>query len=53
MTTTSELAAGLRALPETKGSFAAAQAAWRFYRNPRVTLPKLMQPIIELNSLVK
>lgn len=46
MATTSELAAGLRALPETKGSFAAAQAAWRFYRNPRVTLPALMQPLL-------
>jgi len=46
MATTSELAAGLRALPETKGSFAAAQAAWRFYRNPRVTLPALMEPLL-------
>jgi hypothetical protein len=46
MATTSELAAGLRALPETKGSFAAAQAAWRFYRNPRVSLPALMQPLL-------
>jgi hypothetical protein len=46
MATTSELAAGLRALPETAGSFAAVQAAWRFYRNPRVTLPALMQPLL-------
>ena len=46
MATTSELAAGLRALPETQGSFAAAQAAWRFYRNPRVTLAGLMQPLL-------
>lgn len=43
---TSELAAGLRALPETTGSFAAAQAAWRFYRNPRVPLAALMQPLL-------
>lgn len=43
---TSELAAGLRALPETQGSFAAAQAAWRFYRNPRVSLAALMQPLL-------
>ena len=42
----SELAAGLRALPETNGSFAAAQAAWRFYRNPSVTLSALMQPLL-------
>jgi hypothetical protein len=41
-----ELASGLRALLETKGSFAAAQAAWRFYRNPAVTLPQLMKPIL-------
>lgn len=46
LATTSDLAAGLRALLETKGSFAAAQAAWRFYRNPRVTLPVLMKPIL-------
>ena len=43
---TSDLAAGLRALPETNGSFAAAQAAWRFYRNPRVTLAALMKPLL-------
>lgn len=43
---TSDLAAGLRALPETQGSFAAAQAAWRFYRNPKVTLLALMEPLL-------
>lgn len=46
MATTSDLAAGLRALPETKGSFAAAQAAWRFFRNPRISLSALMQPLL-------
>ena len=46
MATTSDLAAGLRALPKTKGSFAAAQAAWRFFRNPRVSLSALMQPLL-------
>ena len=46
LATTSELASGLRALPETRGSFAAAQAAWRFYRNPRITLPALMDPLL-------
>lgn len=45
MATTSDLAAGLRALPETRGSFAATQAAWRFFRNPRVTLQALMSPL--------
>lgn len=44
--TKGDLAAGLRALLETNGSFAAAQAAWRFYRNPAVTLPKLMKPLL-------
>jgi len=39
-----KLAAGLRALPETAGSFAAAQGAWRFYHNPRVSLPQLIEP---------
>jgi hypothetical protein len=39
-----KLAAGLRALPETSGSFAAAQGAWRFYHNPRVSLPQLIEP---------
>jgi hypothetical protein len=46
MATTSEVAAGLRAWPETAGSFAAAQAAWRFYTNPRVSLVQLAEPMI-------
>jgi hypothetical protein len=41
------LAAGLRALPGTARAFASTQAAWRFYANPRVTLPQLAQPLIE------
>jgi hypothetical protein len=41
-----ELAAGLRAMSETKGSFAATQGAWRFFRNPHVTLPGLMGPLL-------
>jgi hypothetical protein len=40
-----ELSAGLRALPETAKSFSAAQAAWRFYQNPRVSLPQLAEPL--------
>jgi hypothetical protein len=39
-----KLAAGLRALPETAGAFTAAQGAWRFYHNPRVSLPQLIEP---------
>lgn len=41
------VAAGLRALPGTAGAFASTQAAWRFYRNHRVQLPRLVQPLIE------
>jgi hypothetical protein len=39
-----KLAAGLRVLPETARSFTAAQGAWRFYHNPRVGLPQLIEP---------
>lgn len=41
------VAAGLNALPGTARSFASTQAAWRFYRNPAVSLPALAQPLIE------
>ena len=41
------VAAGLRALPGAAQAFASTQAAWRFYANPRVTLPQLAQPLIE------
>ena len=41
------LAAGLRAMPSSTSSFAAAQAAWRFYANPKMTLPVLAEPLIE------
>ena len=34
-------------LPGTAQAFASTQAAWRFYANPRVTLPQLAQPLIE------
>lgn len=40
-------AAGLRSLPRTRESFAAIQAAWRFYQNPRVTLPALAEPLLK------
>jgi hypothetical protein len=39
------LAAGLRALPDGGSAFAATQAAWRFFKNPKVTLPVLCQPL--------
>jgi hypothetical protein len=41
------VAAGLRALPRAASAFASTQAAWRFYRNPRVALRKLVQPLLD------
>ena len=41
----SALASGLRALPDGGQAFAATQAAWRFFANPKVTLPTLCQPL--------
>lgn len=43
---TQSVAAGLRSLPHTGQPFAAAQAAWRFFANERVTLPVLAEPIL-------
>ena len=40
------VAAGLNALPGTGQSFASTQAAWRFYKNPAVTLPALAHPLL-------
>lgn len=42
------VAAGLRALPEVAGPFAATQAAWRFYANDQVTLPQLAAPLLDV-----
>jgi hypothetical protein len=41
------LAAGLHALPSAQSSFAATQAAWRFFHNPAVGLPQLVEPLRE------
>jgi hypothetical protein len=41
------LSAGLKALPDKSSSFASTQAAWRFYQNESVTLPKLQEPLTE------
>jgi hypothetical protein len=46
-TPTHPLASGLRALPGGGQAFAATQAAWRFFKNPKVTLPALCQPLQE------
>src|SRR5690242_4167704 len=40
------VAAGVRALPGLGESLAVTQAAWRFYGNPRVSLPQLAAPLI-------
>jgi hypothetical protein len=42
------VAAGLSVPPGLGQPFAAAQAAWRFYANPSVTLPQLAAPLAEL-----
>jgi hypothetical protein len=39
-------ATGPRPLLAQTDPFAATQAAWRFWRNPRVTLPRLAQPLL-------
>jgi hypothetical protein len=44
------VAAGVKALPRAGKAFAATQAAWRFFRNSRVTLPKLIEPLREFGS---
>jgi hypothetical protein len=41
------VAAGLRAPPAVAEPFSAAQAAWRFYANPRVTPGRLAGPLEE------
>jgi hypothetical protein len=41
------LASGLRALPNGTSAFAATQAAWRFFANPKVTLQRLVEPLQE------
>ena len=41
------VAAGLRAVPGLARPFASAQAAWRFWANPRVSLPALAPPLLD------
>jgi hypothetical protein len=42
------LAAGIHSLPHLGSSFAATQAAWRFFKNTKATLPRLVEPLREL-----
>jgi hypothetical protein len=46
--TLQDVAAGIRSLPGVGDSFAATQAAWRFFGNPDTTLPALMQPLLRV-----
>lgn len=45
------VAAGIKALPRAGNAFAATQAAWRFFGNPKATLAKLVEPLRELGRL--
>jgi len=45
--TLQDVAAGIRSLPDAKDSFAATQAAWRFFANDATTLPALMEPLLK------
>ena len=46
--TLQDVAAGIRSLPGVGDSFAATQAAWRFFGNEDTTLPVLMQPLLQV-----
>jgi len=46
--TLQDVAAGIRGLPDAADSFAATQAAWRFFKNEDTTLPVLMQPLLQV-----
>ena len=48
MNAAQQVAAGIKALPGPSRAFAATQGAWRFFANPRVTLPKLVEPVRSL-----
>ena len=47
LSVTDAAAAGLRALPGEATAFACTQAAWRFFANPCVTAPALVEPLLE------
>jgi hypothetical protein len=44
-------ASGPRLLPSDNTPQAGAMAAWRFYDNPRITLPRLAQPLLQAASV--
>ena len=45
--TLQDVAAGIRSLPDAKDSFAATQAAWRFFANDDTSLPVLARPLLQ------
>ena len=45
------VAAGIKAIPGVEKSFAATQAAWRFFRNPNVRLGELIGPLQDVGHL--
>ena len=47
MTPAYQLAAGIHGIVGVAEGFAATQAAWRFFSNPRADLPSLAQPLLE------
>jgi hypothetical protein len=42
-----DVAAGIRSLPDCNDSFAATQAAWRFFASEKTTPAVLMQPLLQ------
>lgn len=39
---------GVHALPDVSSQFAATQATYRFFNNPRISLPDLAEPLVKL-----
>lgn len=46
LTVSPALASASSALPGAASAFASVQGAWRFYHNPQVSLPALMEPLL-------
>jgi hypothetical protein len=47
LTAVQALESGIRAVPDACSAWAATQAAYRFFQNPRVFLSRLMEPLIQ------
>jgi hypothetical protein len=46
--TTQVLASGIHSVPDAKGAFAATIGAHRFLNNPRISLPALAEPLLDV-----